>query len=478
MKKVTTSLKVLLMLMMLVNVGAKAQTYNLVWSDEFNGSISNSWRHEIGGGGWGNNEKQYYQSNNTTVSSTELIITAKKESVGGMPYTSSRLVTSGSANPKSFTYGRMEARMRLPMGQGLWPAFWMLGTNISSVGWPSCGEIDIMEHINSDATVFGTIHWQGPNGYANYSGPSAAGTPGNYHAYRVDWNSTDIRWFVDGVQYHIVSILNSVNSTEEFHRPFFFILNLAVAGNWPGQTVDESKLPATMAVDYVRAYQLGSSTFSSTIEAENFVSSAGVITEGCSEGGLNVGSFDAGDWTAYSVNIPATGTYKVTYRVASPYSGKTLRLEKDNGATNLGTVNIPNTGSWQTWTSVSINVSLPAGQYNIGLATSTGGLNINRFNITNNLSARSAEPEVVVEHQNNLTAYPNPMINTVSYKLPEGTRSHNMQIIDISGRPVTDQSFGDVGSENTVDVAHLTSGMYLIKISNHNFNKIMKVKKQ
>jgi beta-glucanase (GH16 family) len=464
--------------MLLINVAAKAQTYNLVWSDEFNGSISNAWKHEIGGGGWGNNEKQYYQPNNTTVTSTELIITAKKESVGGMPYTSSRLITNGSASPKAFTYGRMESRMRVPMGQGLWPAFWMLGSNIGTVGWPSCGEIDIMEHINSDATVFGTIHWQGPSGYANYSGPSPAGTPGNYHTYRVDWTSADIRWFVDGAQYHIVSIANSVNSTEEFHRPMFFLLNLAVAGNWPGQTVDESKLPATMAVDYVRAYQLGAATFSQTIEAESYQYMAGVMTEGCSEGGLNVGSFDAGDWTAYTVNIPAAGTYKVTYRVASPYSGKTLRLEKDNGTTVLGTVNIPNTGGWQNWTSISHNVNLPAGQYSIAFATATGGLNINRFNITNNLSARAADEEVIEEVNNtDLGFYPNPMVNSLTYRLPEGTTRHNLQIIDLSGKPVSEHSFGDVGLENTVDVSHLTSGLYVIRVSNDKFNKVMKAKK-
>lgn len=155
-------------------------------------------------------------------------------------------------------------------------------------------------------------------------------------------------------------------------------------------------------------------TFSQTYEAENFVSMSGVITEPCSEGGMNVGSFDAGNWTAYNVNIPAAGTYKVSYRVASPYSGRTLRLERANGTVQLGTISIPQTGGWQTWTSISHNVSLPAGAYSIGIATSTGGFNINRFHITNNLSARSAsevdvELELLSEDEGEVFLFPNPV---------------------------------------------------------------------
>jgi hypothetical protein len=119
-----------------------------------------------------------------------------------------------------------------------------------------------------------------------------------------------------------------------------------------------------------------------TIEAESYNFMAGVFTEPCSEGGLNVGSFDAGDWTAYNVNIPSQGRYRVTYRVASPYTGKSLRLERANGTVILGTIGITYTGGWQNWTSVSHDVDLPAGAYSIGIATSTGGFNINRFSIT------------------------------------------------------------------------------------------------
>ncbi|HYG38359.1 MAG TPA: carbohydrate-binding protein [Cytophagales bacterium] len=477
MKATTTGFfNIVIVLLALVNFNSNAQTYNLVWSDEFNGSISNAWRHEIGGGGWGNNEKQYYQPNNAYATGSELIITAKKENVGGMPYTSSRLITNGSSSPKSFKYGRMEARMRLPMGQGLWPAFWMLGTNIGSVGWPSCGEIDIMEHINNDATVFGTIHWQGPNGYATYGSNSPGTSPANYHTYRVDWNANDIRWFIDGAQYHIVSIANSVNSTEEFHRPMYFILNLAVAGNFPGQTVDESRLPATMAVDYVRVYKAGASTFSQTIEAESYIAMSGIQTEGCSEGGLNVGWIDAGDWMAYNVNIPTSGTYKVSYRVSSPNSGKSLKLEKDNGQTLLGTVSIPNTGGWQNWTSVSHNVYLPAGSYAIGLATGTGGFNINRFHLTNNLNARLAPEEVSIEKVPATTLfYPNPVINKLNIS-NAFNESASVQVLDFSGNVVKKASLSN--GEKEIDMADLASGGYLIRVTSEGTTKVEKVYKE
>lgn len=232
---------------------AAALAYVLIWSDEFNGTSVNTtnWNFETGAGGWGNNEQQYYRSQNATVSNGNLVITAKREAYGGANYTSARMTTKAK---RQFTYGKMEARIKLPLGQGLWPAFWMLGSNISTVGWPKCGEIDIMEHINTESKVYGTIHWDA-NGYASYGGNTTT-TPSNYHIYTIEWNSSAIKWFVDGVKYHEANILNSINSTEEFHKSFFFILNLAVGGNWPGQTIDNTKLPASMYVDYVRVYQL------------------------------------------------------------------------------------------------------------------------------------------------------------------------------------------------------------------------------
>ena len=228
-------------------------TYQLVWSDEFNGTSVDptNWVFETGGGGWGNNELEYYQAANATVSNGNLVITAKKQRVGANAYTSARMKTQGL---RQFTYGRIEARIKLPVVKGLWPAFWMLGSNIPTVGWPQCGETDIMEHINIDSLIYGTIHWYN-NGNAS-SGGNVASSPSVYHVYDVEWTPTAITWHIDGVQYYTADISNGINNTGAFQNPFFIILNLAVGGNWPGKTIDTSKLPASMYVDYVRVYQL------------------------------------------------------------------------------------------------------------------------------------------------------------------------------------------------------------------------------
>ncbi len=233
---------------------AHAQTWNLVWSDEFNGtSVDGSkWNFEVGGGGWGNNELQYYTNgSNASIQAGALVIEARAQNVGGMSYTSSRMTTKGKLE---LTYGRIEARIALPAGQGLWPAFWMLGANIGTVGWPACGETDIMEHVNNDPAIHGTIHWDA-GGYASYGGGANVSNVGAYHVYTVEWTPASIKWFVDGTQYVEANIQNSVNSTEEFHRPFFLLLNLAVGGNWPGPPNGSTVFPARLFVDYVRVYQ-------------------------------------------------------------------------------------------------------------------------------------------------------------------------------------------------------------------------------
>lgn len=225
--------------------------FALVWSDEFDESSidETKWNFETGGGGWGNNEKEYYQASNATIANGNLVITAKKESVGGEQYTSSRMTTQGKF---SQTYGRIEARIKLPLGQGLWPAFWMLGNNISSVSWPQCGELDIMEHINTTNTIYGTMHWN-VGGHVSY-GSNIESTPADYHIYAIEWDQNEMRWYVDDHLYQTGNIKNNINSTAAFHLPFFIILNMAVGGDWPG-SVNESILPGSMYVDYVRVYK-------------------------------------------------------------------------------------------------------------------------------------------------------------------------------------------------------------------------------
>lgn len=225
-------------------------TYQLVWADEFDSSAINTnvWNFETGGNGWGNHEKEYYQPNNATIEDGNLVITAKKETVGNNGYTSSRMTTQGK---KEFTYGKIEARIKMPVGMGLWPAFWMLGSDVNTTSWPACGETDIMEHINADSVIYGTIHWDN-NGHVQ-DGGNTVSTPSDFHVYSVEWDQYSISWFIDDVLYHSSS--TTAVTAEEFHSSFFILLNLAVGGDWPGQIIDDSQMPAKMYVDYVRVYQ-------------------------------------------------------------------------------------------------------------------------------------------------------------------------------------------------------------------------------
>lgn len=358
---------------------AQAQSWQLVWSDEFNGTISPDWVFETGGGGWGNNELEYYRKENATVENGNLVITARKEDFGGYHYTSARMTTQGT---HSWKYGRMEARIKLPATQGTWPGWWMLGNDISSVGWPASGETDIMEQINNGNTVYGSVHWQAANGsQADYSN-NLVTTPTDYHVYAVEWDADSIKWFVDGTQYNAFTITNGVGNTQAFQNPFFLLLNMAVGGNWPGFTIDDASLPAKMYVDYVRVYQKGTPV-SIQIEAENYAAMSGVQTEACSEGGQDVGWIDTNDWIVWNVDIPVAGTYTVQYRVASLNGGGVIQLEKAGGSPVYGSVSVPGTGGWQNWTTISHQVTLPAGQQQIAVKALAGGYNINWLKITN-----------------------------------------------------------------------------------------------
>lgn len=228
--------------------------YALVWSDEFNGTAVDTanWVFETGGGGWGNNELEYYQAANATVANGNLMITAKKETVGGEPYTSARMTSQGKEAP---TYGRIEASIKVPVGAGMWPAFWMLGANIQTVPWPGCGELDIMEHINATSTIYGTMHWAVNGQHSQYGSTISIPTVSDYHLYAIEWDQNEIRWYVDNTLYQTGNIKGNINSTGAFHLPFFIIFNFAMGGDFPNTAVDETLLPATMYVDYVRVYK-------------------------------------------------------------------------------------------------------------------------------------------------------------------------------------------------------------------------------
>lgn len=230
--------------------------YRLVWSDEFNGNSidQGKWGYDIGGHGWGNNEFEYYTSRweNAYVSGGFLHIKAIKESYQGKDYTSARLLTKGKFE---FQYGYVEARIALPRGRGIWPAFWMLGRNIDQVNWPACGEIDILEAINTENKVYATCHWQSNGGHAQYGQNSGNFDITQFHTYSLYWDSNFVRVSVDGGQIYEMNIKGGTGNTGALHNKFFFLLNVAVGGNWPGFDVDPNQFPTEMLVDYIRVYQ-------------------------------------------------------------------------------------------------------------------------------------------------------------------------------------------------------------------------------
>jgi len=246
---------------------APPTVWSLVWSDEFNGPDgaavdATKWTAEIGGGGWGNNELEYYTSrvDNAYQSGGSLVIKAIKESYAGSQYTSARLITRNKFSPQ---YGRFEARIKLPFGQGIWPAFWMLGSDIGTVGWPRCGEIDILENIGKEPTIIhGTIHglgYSGGNGLgSSYSLPNNQRFADAFHTFAVEWEPNVIRWYCDGILYKTRTPADAdfpTGQTWAFNHPFFILMNLAVGGFWPGNPDATTVFPQTMLVDYVRVYQ-------------------------------------------------------------------------------------------------------------------------------------------------------------------------------------------------------------------------------
>jgi beta-glucanase (GH16 family) len=225
------------------------------------------WTFDTGGGGWGNNELEYYTSgtSNAVIRNGSLVITATTAGASGYScwygpcqYTSARLNTAGKFSQQ---YGRFEARIQIPEGQGVWPAFWMLGNNIGSAGWPACGEIDIMENIGrTPDTVYGTTHGPGPGSYPGngLSGAFNSGAPlgSGFHVYATEWSAGSVSFFVDGTLYWTVTPSQlPAGATWVWNQPFFILLNFAVGGNWPGSPDGTSSFPQEMLVDYVRVYQ-------------------------------------------------------------------------------------------------------------------------------------------------------------------------------------------------------------------------------
>jgi len=243
--------------------------WKLTWTDEFSGKGSapdpTKWTLETGGNGWGNNELEYYTArpDNVKVTGGNLVITALKEPFIGTDfirrdYTSGRLKTKGKF---AQAYGRFEARMKIPYGKGMWPAFWMMGDNFDAVGWPGCGEIDVMENVgNEPSTVHATFHGPGYSGQfgatAEYALPGGEKLADDYHIYAIEWEPGEIRFYLDDHLY-FTGTKASLSAGKKWvsDHPFFLILNVAVGGDWPGAPDATTVFPQKMLVDYVRVYK-------------------------------------------------------------------------------------------------------------------------------------------------------------------------------------------------------------------------------
>ena len=374
----------------------------LQWSDEFNGSSVDlaNWEFMNGDGtqfglpaGWGNNELQYYtdRPQNVFVSGGMLHIVARAENFAGYGYTSTRM---RSRNLQDFLYGRIEARIQLPSGQGIWPAFWMLPSLPTYGGWAASGEIDIMESVNVADVVFGTTHFGGQ--WPQNSSNGGTHRPGidlsqGFHVYAIEWSPDEIRWYFDGLQYHQVTSAQwfSANAPSNprapFDLPFHLLLNVAVGGNFPGDPNGSNGFPMEMLVDWIRVFDLAAQApFSGSphvipgrIEAEDYDTGGSTIAysdadvgnnggayrtddvdiQPATEGAFNIGWIDPGDWMEYTVNVSIAGTYDVQARVASLTTGGTFHLELD-GSDFTGTLTAPVTSGWQTWQTISKTVPL------------------------------------------------------------------------------------------------------------------------
>ncbi len=247
--------------------------WQMVWSDEFNGPNGSGpdpakWTFEMGGKGFGNHELETYTDRPSNVEQRDgrLVITARKEDLTGADgvardYSSGRIRTAGRF---SQAYGRFEARMRLPVGKGIWPAFWMLGGNVAEVGWPRCGEIDIVEAIGDGSTIYSTLHGPGYSGghalSAKFPLPAGDRIETGFHVYAAEWSPDEIKFYFDD---HLIARRTPddlpAGATWVYDHPFFILLNLAVGGDWPGYPDATTTFPQQMEVDYVRVYSRQSS---------------------------------------------------------------------------------------------------------------------------------------------------------------------------------------------------------------------------
>ncbi len=253
MKTIKKACALLLIILSINGFSQSKKGYSLVWEDKFidAGLDTTNWSHETAQPGWVNNELQHYTNDNVELSDGKLLIIAKKEN---NEYTSARLITKGK---RTFTYGLVEIKAKIPQGTGTWPALWMLGQNIDEVGWPACGELDIMEHVGKHPHfIHSTVH--NPSGYGAtpYTGILEIKNPfDKFHIYGMEWTKEFVAFYIDGkLVYRYKPDVKNAN-TWPFDKPCFLIFNVAIGGDWGGPDVDANLFPAIMTVDWVKVYQ-------------------------------------------------------------------------------------------------------------------------------------------------------------------------------------------------------------------------------
>ena len=433
--------------------------YTLIWEEQFDGDSLNlsNWEYMYGTGaqfglnGWGNDELQYYtdREQNIRVENGELFITARRENFGGRQYTSARI---RSFDRFTTRYGRIEASINLPVGEGLWPAFWMMPEDSVYGGWPLSGEIDIMEASQDANHVSGAIHFGNTWPGNQYRSSGINGNFGNsHHVYAVEWEPDRIRWYVDGelfmAQYenNWFSGAATNDPNAPFDQDFHILLNMAVGGNFVPNPSPSSPFPKTMSVDYVRVYEQLQTPFHGApadltqgVEAEDFDHGYrfqsyddtslfnegteyrredGVDIEECSEGGYNIGFIEPGEWTEYTINIPQSGLYRIDARVASASNGGSFRLLFD-GADYGADFIVPSTGGWQNWVTTTAEIEIAAGDYVMRFESTTQpgeGFNLNWFSAEQTSGpciADVALPQGVLD-LNDISVFSNAFINQI-----------------------------------------------------------------
>ncbi|MCX6182497.1 MAG: family 16 glycosylhydrolase [Bacteroidetes bacterium] len=476
---------------------------NLVWSDEFDSTALNlsKWAYQTGDGcpslcGWGNSEMESYtnSSNNTYIVNGVLNIKAIKQTIGSSSFSSAKLITKGLY---SRMYGRFEARMRMPAGAGLWPAFWMLN---NTSNWPTSGEIDIMEYRGDQTNITqGTLHYgskypnnQHDGGSYNYS----KGLDQDFHIYAVEWTADDIKWYFDGVLFKTeTKSPNSLNPASNsstvwpWNNNFYILLNLAVGGWFTGVT-DANNVVLTKAnfeIDYVRVYDLDNSSIAQVayngtsypipgkIECENYdikcggayydvdgsnnggqYRTDGVDIENCTDagGGYNVGYSDVNEWMEYTVSIAKAANYDVDLRLASGgNSSSSVSLNVD-GTNVTGNVAVSNTGGWQTWKNYTVkNIPLTAGAHVVRWVFGGANVNANYMNWKESSNGiADVYPMIKVEDFSNRILF-------------HDINSNNLLIYDIAGSLVNTH-ISVIGNSLQINKEDLPAGIYLYKINN------------